>query len=128
MAESIIILTIFDKFLKIVGLVREGKLKRDDKIDQALHALYKALNETKEYVTNLNQGNERDLRREHDIAHLWHGASVPLRKIDPDLAHRCFIKGSYWHEPESWSEAQLEESRIALDQVLDSTKSLLLGK
>lgn len=128
MPEAIIVLTIFDKFLNIVGLVRDGKLKRDEKIDQALHSLYKALNETKAYVTTLNEGNERDRRREHDIAYLWHEASVPVRKIDPDLAHRCFQKGSYWHEPESWSEAQLEESRIALDQVLDSTKRLLLGK
>ena len=32
MPEVIIVLTIFDKFLNIVGLVREGKLKRDKKL------------------------------------------------------------------------------------------------
>ena len=56
---------------------------------------------------------------------LGQAPSVPIRHIDPDLAHRCFLKGSYWHEPASWSEAQVEESRIALDQVMESTKKLL---
>lgn len=126
MPDATIVLTIFDKFLKILGLIREGKIKRDEKIDQGLQALYKALNETKSYVVSLNEGNIRDRRKEHNIAYMWHEASVPIRHIDPDLARRCFLKGSYWHEPESWSEAQVEESRIALDQVLDSIKSLLL--
>lgn len=126
MADATIVLTIFDKFLKILGLIRKGKIKRDEKIDQALQALYKALNETKSYVASLNEGSARNRGKEHDIAYMWHEASVPIRHIDPDLAHRCFLKGSYWHEPESWSEARVEESRIALDQVLDSIKSLLL--
>jgi len=127
-SKAIVVLTIFDKFLNIVGLVREGKLKRDEKTDRALHALCKALNETKAYVTRLNQGNKPDRRHEHDIAYLWPKASVPVRHIDPDLADRCFLKGSYWHEPKSWSESQLEESRIALDQVLESTKKLLVTR
>ena len=126
MADATIVLTILDKFLNIVGLIRDGKLKRNENIDNALRALYKALNETKSYVASLNEGNARNRSKEHDIAYMWHEASVPIRHIDPDLANRCFLKGSYWQEPESWSEAQVEESRIALDQVLDSTQELLL--
>ena len=126
MPNATIVLTIFDKFLNIVGLIRTGKIKRGERIDQALHSLYKALNETKSYVASLNEGSQRDRRREHEIASLWHDASVPIRHIDPELAHRCFLKGSYWHEPESWSEAQVKENQIALDQVMESTKKLLL--
>jgi len=126
MPDPMIVLTIFDKFLKILGLIREGEIKRDEKIDKSLKALYKALNETKSYVASLNEGNARNRQKEYDIAYMWQEASVPIRHIDPDLAYRCFLKGSYWLEPESWSEARLEESRIALDQVLDSIKSLLL--
>ena len=74
MPDATIVLTIFDKFLHIVGLIRAGKIKRDDRIDQSLHALYKALNETKSYVASLNEGSEKDRRKEHEIANMWHEA------------------------------------------------------
>ena len=125
MTEAAIVLAIFDKCFALLGLVRDGKLKREKQIDDALHALFKALCETKAYVSGLNSGEKRDRRREGDIAYLWHEASVPLRHVAPELAHRCFIKGSFWHEPESWTAAQLHESRIALDQVCESTRELL---
>lgn len=125
MAEAALVLSIFDKCLCIFGLVRDGKLKREKQIDDAIQALFKALCETKAYVSRLNDGQERDRGHESHIAYLWHEASVPLRHVDPELAHRCFFKGSFWHEPESWTEVQLRESRIALDQVCESARKLL---
>jgi hypothetical protein len=126
MVETTIALTIFDKFLKIVGLIRSGEIQRNEQIDQSLHALYDALAETKKYVARLNEGQPHDRRHEMEIAHMWHKASVPIRHIDSDLAHKCFIKGSYWHDPKSWTDVKVRESGIALDQVLESTKQLLL--
>ena len=94
MTEAAALLGIFDKCLGVIGLIRDGKVKRDEKIDAALHALHTALCETKAYVARLNDGDKPDRQHEYKIAHLWHDASVPLRHVDPDLAHRCFIKGS----------------------------------
>jgi len=125
MVEATLVLSIFDKCLNIFGLVRDGKLQREKQVDDGLHALFKALCETKAYVSRLNDGEKRDRRHESDIAHLWHEASVPLRHIDPELAHRCFYKGSFWHEPDSWTAVQLRESKIALDQVCKSAEELL---
>lgn len=125
MSEAALVLSIFDKCLGIFHLVRDGKLKREKQIDDALHALFKALCETKAYVSGLNNGEKRDRRRESQIAHLWHEASVPLRHVDRELARRCFFKGSFWHEPESWTGVQLHESRIALAQVCESPQALL---
>ncbi len=126
MPEATIVLTIFDKFMNILGLIRSGEIERNEKIDAALHALNTALCETKDYVARLNEGEDADRRHEHKLARLWHDASVPLRKIDRDIAERCFMKGSYWTEPEAWSAARVEESRIALDQVRESVRDLLL--
>ena len=71
MPEVSTILTIFDKFLNVIGLIREGKIQRDNKIDSALHALYTALAETKAYVVLLKNGANRNRNKEHNLAKLW---------------------------------------------------------
>ncbi len=126
--EAAIILTIFDKILNVLGLIRDGKVEKDEKIDSALHALYTALSETKAYTVLLNEGAERTRKKEFKLAQLWHDASVPLRHIEPELAHKCFLKGSYWLEPEAWNDAKIEENQIALAKVFEETRELLVGK
>jgi hypothetical protein len=117
---------VFDRVLGVIGLIREGKKRRDERIDQGLYALYAALNETKAYVERLHSGKRRNRKTEWAIARLWHDASVPLRHVEPELADRCFIKGSYWMEPETWTEMKIVEKQIKLDQVMESTRKLLL--
>jgi hypothetical protein len=119
---------IFDRVIATLGLIREGKKRRNDRIDQALYALYTALNETKAYIERLESGKRRNRKREWAIAGLWHDASIPLRNIDRDLAERCFIKGSFWMEPETWTDERIKRKRIKLDQVLKSTRKLLLRR
>lgn len=128
MPETVVILTIFDKVLNVLGLIRQRNLKRDEKIDTALHSLYVALSETKIYTLELKGGSERNRDKEYNLAKLWHDASVPLRTIEPELARKCFLKGSYWLEPDAWSQAKVEENQIALDKVFEETRELLLGK
>jgi hypothetical protein len=124
--EHEVAFAIFDRFLAALGLIREGRRHRNDRIDQALYALYAALNETKSYIGDLDSGKKKDRKREWAIAKLWHDASVPLRDIGRDLADRCFIKGSYWLEPETWTEVRIKQKRIRLDQVMRSTRKLLM--
>jgi len=127
MAKEQVVFAVFDRVLGALGLIREGKKWRNDRKDQSLYALYTALNETKAYVEKLNYGKRRNRKTEWAIAKLWHDASVPLRDIDRDLADRCFIKGSYWMEPNTWTEMKIEEKRIKLNQVLESTRKLLMN-
>jgi hypothetical protein len=117
---------VFDRVLGALGLIRDGKKTRTERTDQALYALYTALNETKAYVEKLNAGKKRDRKTEWAIAKLWHDATVPLRDIDRELANRCFIKGEYWMDPETWTEMKIEEKQIKLDQVMESTRKLLM--
>ena len=128
MVEATAVITIFDKVLNVLGLIRDRKVERDEKIDASLHALYAALSETKAYVVTLKEGTERNRPKEHSLARMWHDASVPLRHIEPELAHKCFLKGSYWLEPEAWDEVRVQENQIALDQVFEETRELLVGK
>ncbi len=126
MPDASTILGIFDKTLSVLGLIREGKRKRNEETDRALFALYTALCETRSYVSDLRRRKKRSHKREHSIALLWHNAAVPLRQIDRDLAARCSLKGSYWLEPETWNDALIEKNRIGLDTVFQEARELLL--
>jgi len=126
MPELITIAELFDKSLSILGLIREGKKQKNEKMDHALFALYTALNETKSYVERLASGRRRNRKSEFALAKLWHNASIPLRYIDQELAKRCFIKGSYWLEPEVWSEHRIRNNKIDIESMIKSTRKLLL--
>ena len=119
--------TLFDKALGVLGLVRDRKKERTERTDQALLALYAALAETRSYLQYLDDGKPRVLEREFAIASLWHTASVPLRDIDAELARRCFDKGSYWMEPGAWDASRIKAKGIAVEQMFDATRQLLLG-
>jgi hypothetical protein len=126
MPEPETLISLFDKTLGAIGLIREGRQRRDERTDQALFALYTALGETRAYVSELAKGKRRNRKKELSIAHLWHNAAVPLRYIDKDLAHRCFLKGSYWLEPETWNKARIKRNGIALDTVFEKAREILL--
>ena len=119
-------ISVLDRVLAVIGLIRENRKQKIERTDNALYALYTALNETNEYVEQLNLGKKRNRKTEYAIAKLWHNASIPLRTIDRDLAERCFIKGGYWLEPDTWSDLQIGKKRIKLSQVFKSTRKLLL--
>ena len=123
--ETATAFTLFDKMLTALGLLRQGQKERSAKTDAALAALYKALNKTKPYLELRANGGARDRDREFEIAEVWHEASIPLREIDKDLAKRCFIKGGYWLEPETWDDATIKRKGIAFSQVLSATEELL---
>lgn len=126
MLEVITLAQLFDKSLEVIGLVKQGKKERNDKIDQALFALYTALNETTAYLDDLKSGKRRNRRREHKLAYLWHDASVPVRYIDRDLARRCFLKGSLWLKPEVWSRDRVKQSKITINNILNAVRELLM--
>ena len=115
MIESAVAFTLFDKVLSGLSLIREGKKHRTEQVDHALLALYAALSETKAYIFDREKGKRRNRKREFEIARLLHSASIPLRTIDKEFAERCFLKGSYWMEPDTWDKKQIEEKDIAID-------------
>ena len=126
MIEPTTAFVLFDKVLAGLGLLREGNKERSEKTDHALLALYAALAETRAYISDRENGKRKNRDREYSIARLWHSASIPLRSIDKYFAGRCFLKGSYWMEPDTWDKKKIEETGIAIDTVFDATRKLLV--
>lgn len=126
--EPTIAFTLFDKTLSILGLMRDKKRQCTEKTDQALMALYAALAETRRYIADLEDGKPHDRNREFSLANLWNTASVPLREIDPELAERCFIKGSYWMESDTWDTERIKAKGIAINSMFEATRLLLTGQ
>jgi hypothetical protein len=125
MAELATMAFLFDKVLTFIGLVRASERERDEKVDGALFALSAALNETEAYNKILESGGMRDHEREHRIAVLWHNASVPLRHVDREFAERCFLKGSYWMNPDVWDSRRVRRNGITLKRVANDTRKLI---
>ena len=61
--------TLFDKLLDILGLVKSGKIERDNKVDEALNTLHEALVETQAYV-RISSAQGRDAEKEHKLSRL----------------------------------------------------------
>ena len=124
--EATIALSLFDKILNIIGLVKEGKLQRDEQIDSALNQTHKALIETQAYVHRAGIDN-RDPDKESELANLWYQASIPLRHVDQELANICNLKGGYWSHSEAWKNLESDEYDIALSNVEKKVRAILNG-
>ncbi len=120
--EAATVLTIFDKILNIIGLVKSGKLERDEKIDKALEEIHKALIQTQSY---LHREGARDTDIEYRLSKLWYQASVPLRHVDRELANICNLKGGYWSSPDAWDDLSTGEYDIAITNVETKIRELL---
>ena len=124
--EPGIAFALFDRVLAGLGLIREGKRQRTEKVEDALRALYVALTETRIYISERESGKRRNRKREYQLAELWQTASIPLRTIDKEFADRCFAKGNYWMDPKAWDKNRIDETGIAIDSVLEATRELLV--
>lgn len=117
--------------------LRAGQEKRQSEKDyeDALSALYTALNETQIYIGSLRKkrrpegvpivGFIRNAKTEAKLSRLWTKAAVKIRSYDIDLADRCRTKSEYWANPDDWSDKDLEDARIKIGQVLDDARKLL---
>jgi len=116
---------LFDKTKEVLRLVREGKREKDALFENALRALYNALVATSSYLEARQSGQERDRSKEVEIARLWYEASIPLRNIDEKLARRCFLKGSYWLRPNTWSDEWIRDNRLTIAEIMEDVEGLL---
>jgi hypothetical protein len=137
-AETSVLLKAADSALGWFGLLRKEQLERGERERRGIKALYVALNETVLYFRRLDRPQlartpkekrefKRNIQTEEALSRLWIEASIELRNIDPNLAERCFFKGQYWADRDSWSEGDLRKANIKLEKVLEDAKTLLRG-
>jgi len=125
-AEVIVTADIFKGILTIINKISGRNDRKNDKVDQALFALFTAIVVTRGYADKLSNGNVRNRNQELAIAELWDKASIPLRHIDKDFASKCCDKGNYWLNSEIWTTEDIDEKGITLDKMEAMTRDLLL--
>ena len=106
---------------KLLGTFQKERHYQDDKREEALKAIQKALIETKKHVELSPENREN----EFDLAHLWADASSKIRYMNADLADRLNDKSKYWQDDFAWSSEVVLEKQIDFDSIEKQIESLL---
>ena len=116
---------IVSQFIALIEPIQNlSKDKRDLK-DNALRAISHALNETYLYYRDIEKGKPINLDIQKQLSNYWAAAAIPLRHIDENLALICEMKSEYWVNPENWSNEQIHEHGIALDDLRKKYRVML---
>ncbi len=116
---------LINSLVGILGPIATSSRENEAKKDQALRAVSYALDETFLYYRDLRNGNLQDREREAQLVKLWSAAAIPLRHFDHDLANICDMKSEYWINPDQYTEVQVQEMGIKLDDVRGAYRKLL---
>jgi len=76
--------------------VKHRSVKKEE-MSRFLDAASVALRETLRYLGRVPY--TRDSRKEEKLSDLWAKVATTARPFNPDLAHRCYLKSSYWANP-----------------------------
>lgn len=114
------------EFLKALQKRRHAKEeKQEDKIDEALEAIYKDLIATKKYIKTSEGQNCGEIDQEMKLATLWSEASVKTRHVNDKLALQLNDKHLYWSDDVKWSRKEVLAKKIDLDSIQKQVESLL---
>lgn len=102
------------------GALREG----EEKADQALAAIYTALNETRIYAGRLNR-TARKYEDEEQLSRLWLKAAIAVRRYDENLAEACLLNGTYWASPTIGVTQYAEKHGAELEKLFESVRELM---
>lgn len=106
----------FSLVLQVVSMFPRDKRDRTRDQEEALLALSKAYHATEAYYAFLGS-HPRDREREWEVADLWCGVSVRLRKYDNQIAQRLDLKSRYWREGATWSADAIKTANIGLARI-----------
>lgn len=122
------LLEIVDKLISLMGPIATLSKEKRELKDSALRAISIALQETKLYYRDLENGSERDMDVEAQLVRYWGAAAIPLRHIDEELAMICEHKSEYWLTPKNYSNKQINELGIKLQDVSYAYRNLAMPK
>jgi len=108
-----------------LGELGESKRWKESQRDKGLNAIHKACMETRFYLRMIENGHERNMEKQKELAKLWKTAAVFIRHVDKDLSKRCSKKGEYWVCPERWTKREVHRNRIKIEQVAEMAEKLL---
>jgi len=108
---------IIDRLIALLGPIAAASRERRKESDAALSASSIALNATRLYWRDLDRGEQRNPETERQLVLYWSAAAIAIRHFDPDLAIRFEDKAEYWVSPESYSEQEVMDLGLHLDDL-----------
>jgi len=119
---------ILETLTKLLGPIATLSKDQRERKDTALRTISNALDETFLYYRDLANLNERNLDREELLSKYWSAAAISLRHFDQDLALICDHKSEYWINPERYSDQDIQDLNIQLDNVRSAYRKMLSPK
>lgn len=112
------ITSIGDLVTKWVGIYLNKKADRKDKEEKALKSIMVSLFETSTYMREvLDNKDIKNYEKEKKLGLMWFETSVLVRPYNSDLAERCFFKGLFWGDHSRFTEKELTDKRIKLNNI-----------
>jgi hypothetical protein len=112
----------------LLGYISGERRDREDKLDDALTAIYTVAGETKIYINDMLKNGKRIRKRENKLSLGWAKAAALVRRFNIDLAERFLLKSDYWIKPENWTRDDIERNRIGIEEVCEEARALLSRK
>jgi len=112
----------------LMGLLDTFRAERhykDDKKEEALLAINKALIETRLYLEASKGEKCYDREKEGKLAHLWAEASIKSKNANRELVGRLHDKSLYWTDQLKWSREEVLDRGIDLDSIQEQLNKLL---
>ncbi|MFK3797092.1 hypothetical protein [Pseudomonas sp. NPDC088444] len=116
---------IVSQLAALIDSIQEFSRDKRDLKDNALRAISHALNETYLYYRDIEHGKPVNLDSQKQLSIYWSAAAIPLRHINEELALICEFKSEYWVNPENWSDEQIHEHGIALNDLRMKYRALV---
>ena len=103
--------------LKIAALLSKFDTDKRKQKEDIQDAISEAFHNTEKYYIFIENGHDRDREREYDLARDWEHAGILVEAVDRKLGNRLGLKGSYWRDGGTWSQAQIHDAGIELTRV-----------
>ena len=124
MTEAAIVLKAFQSLGAWLDRFLKGRADRTEREKQAIRELLKALGKTKVYLASLKR-SDADLAEETRLVELWFSAASAFYGINPELAQQLELKGEYWTDPDVWSDTDVREAGIHIEDISEKAREIL---
>ena len=99
---------------------------KNEEMSKFLDAALEALRETLRYMGRVPY--TRDPGKEGELSDLWAKVATTARPFNPDVAQRCFLKSSYWANPERWTDRESKAAKISIAEMEVEIGKLFSGR
>ena len=109
---------------QVLSLIPAEKRARTEAHEKMRIAVMNAFHKTEAYYSRRKAGAENNQNDEYEIAQLWETTSVLVEKYDKKLAKRLGMKALFWRDENIWSNLEIQNAGIGLEQIKEETMKL----